>query len=176
MQRLVNDVERRTADNVIKAVVCNACYMADMTAAFLKAQGFRPRKKAARCSVGLVEDSPEVRRVNAFLMNLAAALRIALWERAGFRRALPADLPSSSEAFRNVVPPEVAGTAGDAPVIPELYTKVFRTWLEQFSRSSQAALSTDVLLAVKGVSEDKLLDALADLVWENRHLANAKEQ
>ena len=53
--------------------------------------------------------------------------------------------------------------------------KVFRTWLQRFSRSSRATLNADVLLPAKSVSKDELLDALADFLWANRHLADAKE-
>ncbi len=103
-------------------------------------------------------------------------MQILAWERAGLRPELPADLPTAEEAFRNLLPEEASGEEENAPVVPELSMKVFQTWLQRFSRSSRETLNTDVLLPAKAVSKDKLLDALADFLWANRHLADAKEE
>ncbi len=176
MEPIVNDVERRAVQRFLEAVIRDAYYMADLTAAFLEAQGFHPKRKRASSVSAVAEDSPTMTRAHGVLLNLAAALRIASWERAGLRSELPADLPASSEAFQNLMPSEVPGSSQDAPVTAELSERVFRTWLQRFSRSSRAALSTDVLLPANTVSEDELLDALADFLWENRHLADVKEK
>jgi hypothetical protein len=175
MEPIVKDLERRTVENFLEAVIRDAYYMADLTAAFLKSQGFRPRRKHGRTSCVLCEGSPASTRVQGFLLNLAAALRIAAWERAGLQPDLPADLPNSAEAFQNVVPAEVPNDQEDAPFMPALYAKVLQTWLQRFSRSSRAALNADIMLPVKAVSEDELLDGLAEFLLANRHLADIQE-
>ena len=176
MQPAVNDAEQRAVLKFLEAVIRDAHYMADLTAAFLKAHGSRARENRASSEQVPVEDTPLTRRAEGVLLNLAAALRIASWERAGFRPALPADLPSSYEAFRNLVPPEMPeATEGARAAVPELSLKVFRTWLRFFSRTSHAALSTDILLPMQTVTEDELLDAVADFLWNNRHLAKPEE-
>ena len=103
-------------------------------------------------------------------------MQILAWERAGLRPELPADLPTAEEAFRNLLPPDTSEDSSNTPVVPELSMKVFRTWLQRFSRSSLATLGTDIMLPTSTASEDALLDALTDLLWNNRHLAKPKEQ
>jgi hypothetical protein len=173
MQPIVDDAQRRSVEGFLEAVVRDANYMADLTAAFLNAHGIRPKKGLGASGCALPANSSTLTRAHGVLMNMAAALRIRSWERAGLRPQLPADLPSSSEAFRNLVP-EVVGSPEGTPVVPELSAKVFRTWLQRFSRSSRAALSTDVMLPTKTVSQEDLLEALADFLWANRHLADVK--
>ena len=114
--------------------------------------------------------------MECFLLNLGAEMQILAWERAGLRRELPADLPTAEEAFRNLMPAKMLGGSDNTPIVAELSMKVFRIWLQRFSRSSRATLNTDVLLPRKTVSKDELLDALADFLWANRHLADAKEE
>jgi hypothetical protein len=84
-------------------------------------------------------------------------------------------LLTAKEAFQSLLPPETSEDPENTPIVPELSMKVFRIWLQRFSRSSRATLNTDVLLSTKEVSEDDLLDGLADLLWANRHLADVKE-
>ena len=156
--------------------------MADMTAAFLKAYGHQPsRKRADTQGLLLKADpskmSPIMLQAHGFLLNLAAALRIASWERAGLRSELPADLPTADEAFQRLWPYEISTTPESGAIIPELAAQVFQAWLHLFSRSSRASLGTDIVLPIHAVAEvkDKLLDALADILFENRHLADMKE-
>jgi hypothetical protein len=85
----------------------------------------------------IFENPREDTRANAFLCNLGAALRIASWERSGLKPALPVDLPSSFEAFRNVMPPEMSGTTVDVPFASEPYQKVFRTWCSSFPEAAR---------------------------------------
>jgi hypothetical protein len=176
MQPVVDDAERRSVERYLVAVTRDAQYMADTVADFLEAQGIRPRQNRSGDSCALPQKGETTTPVHAFLLNLAAALRIAMWERAGLRSELPADLPSSREAFQNLVPAESFHSSTGSSATPALAQTVFRTWLEQFSRSSRATLGTDVLLDAAGLSEDELLDALADFLYENRNLADMKEE
>jgi hypothetical protein len=109
------------------------------------------------------------------LLNLAAALRIAEWERAGLRSSLPADLPTASAAIRSALSPETADTAnGSAATATDLSARVLRTWLEMFSYASRESLDTDVLMPVKSVAADELLESLADFLWTNHNLGASR--
>jgi len=167
--------ERRSVTKFLEGVIRDAFYKAELAAAFLEAYGFRPRKKRSDSTACLPEDSPARARAECVLLNLGAAMQIAAWERAGLRPELPADLPTAEEAFRNLMPLEKPSPSGKTRIVAELSMKVFKAWLQRFSRSSQATLGTDVLLPVAAASEDTLLAALADLLWNNRHLAKPKE-
>ena len=84
MQPLVNDAQRRSVEKFLEAVIRDAYSMADMTAAFLEAQGLRPSKEPVRLAGGILPESPAMTGANAFLLNLGAALKIAAWECAGY--------------------------------------------------------------------------------------------
>lgn len=171
----IDDAQRRSVEKFLEAVIRDAHYKAKLAAAFLKEYGFRPSKGRSNSTPSLPEGH-RTRQCGCFLLNLGAAMQILAWERAGLRRELPTDLPTAEEAFRNLMPAETPGGPDKTPIVAELSMKVFRTWLQRFSRSSRATLNTDVLLPAKTVSEDELLDALADFLWANRHLADAKEE
>jgi hypothetical protein len=183
--RMLSDIadhETLVAAGAVQAVIYDAHYMADLVTAFLKTQGYRPLKTCAGSVAGEVccdstsENSSVIRRAKTFLLNLAAALRLAQWERGRLRPSLPADLPIAIEAFRNAVPPEIDGPAEPAhSIMSELSLQVFRTCHQRLSWSSRATLGIDVLLPTQAPSEDELLDGLADLLWNNRHLAKPEE-
>ncbi len=168
---VVDEAQKRSVEKFIEAVIRQARYQADLAAAFLLASGYRPCNKQLDPQHSLPEDHPTRQRAEHFLLNLGAAMQIAAWERAGLRPELPADLPTAEEAFRNAL-----ATGAEKPHLElELQSRVFRTWLQLFSRSSRRALGADILLPVSAVSEDELLEALADLLWNNRHLAEPEE-
>jgi len=158
-------------------VIRDAEFMADLTAAFLRAQGYRPRRRSVGSADALSLETPVVRQAKGFLLNLAAALRLARWEHSGLRPHLPGSLTSAAEAFRNLVPPRDDVTDPDeAETIPPLSREVFRTWVERFCRTGQTSIGADVVLKQDSVSESDLLDSLADFLWEHRHLALSEEQ
>jgi len=175
MKPIIDDAQRRSVERFVDAVIRNARYKAQLAAAFLESCGIRPKKKRANSDSPLPEDSATRMRAECFLLNLGAAMQILAWERAGLRSELPTDLPTIAEAFRNLMPAEAPSPSDNTTTKPELSMKVFRIWLQRFSRSSRSALSTDVLLPVNAVSEDKLLDELADFLLANRHLVDMKE-
>jgi len=176
--------EFRAVVRFLEAVIRDAYHMADITAAFLKAQGFRPRKRSQR-SLGapLAEtdapsaETPVSRQARGFLLNLAAALRLARWEHSDLRPHLPSSLTTAAEAFRNLVPsPEDVTNSDGSEAVPPLSLEVFRTWLERFCQSGQTSIGADIVLKRDGVSEDELLDSLADFLWEHRHLGSPEGQ
>ena len=124
-----NDAERLAVQRFIEAILHDAIYMADITAEFLKAQGYRPSRKKVDTQGLLLKVepskmSPVILRAHGFLLNLAATLRLATWERAGLRSELPPDLPTVDEAFQRLVPPEASQEPESGLVIPELAMQV----------------------------------------------------
>src|SRR5262249_4419225 len=80
-----------------------------------------------------------------FLLELAAVLRLAAWERQGFRRKLPDDLPTAEEAFADLLDRWTAQTppsANDAD--PPLLTQVVMTWFMCFAWNGWEELQVDV--------------------------------
>ena len=181
MRAIINkNAERLAVQRFLEAIIRDAIYVADLTADFLDNLGWKSsRKKGDTDNVPLEihpmpKMSPVMLRAHGFLLNLAAALRLVSWERAGLRSELPADLPTANEAFQRLLPPEVSDSSESGLVIPELALQVFRVWLRQFSRNSQASLGIDITLPLHAVAEmeDKLLDILADFLLKNCRLAD----
>lgn len=169
------DEERQAVVRFLAAVIREAEYAADLVGRFLEAQELKRPKPVAELSEETGDvDSPKILRAKRFLLNLGAALRIAGWERAGLRGGLPADLPAASEAFRNLVPTAGSERPSNPGLSTDLSAKVFRTWVERFSRSSRTDLAVDMLLPLRSIPEEELLDALADLLWKHRHLSNSE--
>ena len=170
------DPDDLRAARAVEAVVCEAHYMADLTVAFLRGAGYRPRRNRKKSGAAEPEDSGSIGQAKGFLLNLAAAIRIAVWEHAGFRPHLPSDVHSLSEASRHLIPPPSNEPAADtSSTVPELARTVFRVQAQQFLHSGRKELGTDVLLPLQAPSEDELLEGLADLLWNNRHLVEAEE-
>jgi len=100
---------------------------------------------------------------------------LAVWEQAGFRSQLPADLPSADDALANAVPKD-----GDCSVSPHslatlpLYQRVMCAGHRCFARRAKSELGIDVLLPPAGLSQEDLLDAVADLLWEHRHVPESE--
>ena len=169
--------QRGAAVRFIEAVIRDANFMADLTAAFLKAQGFHRVTRTNQSGDGLPADGPIARQAENFLLNLAAALRLARWEQSALRLYLPSSLPSSKEAFRNLVLPVEREPPPDGRKrATSLSLDVFRTWVERFCRGGQAELGSDVVLKSSGLSAEALLDALADFLWDHRHLGRLEEK
>ncbi|QDU01716.1 hypothetical protein V6x_13980 [Gimesia chilikensis] len=170
----IQDEQREMVTRFLEGVIRDAEYMADLTGRFLQAQGYRPKRRSKQ--PGCAKEVPTGPAAD-FLLNLAASLRIAVWENAGLTDWLPNPLPPSRESYRATLSQFVESRDGDRlENTRSLALQVFRTYHEQFAHTSRAELNTDVLLQCDGATEDELLDALADLLWENRHLASGEEE
>jgi hypothetical protein len=106
-----------------------------------------------------------------FLAELAAILRIALWQRGG----LPADLenafPPAAELLEQLIrgfiadPLSFVSTAsGDRH---GLRSQVESIWLARCAWTAPSELAADVWLG--DIDEDLLVNALAEFLWTNRH-------
>lgn len=177
MQTTERSLEERRAARIIEAVIREAYAQADLVTQFLKALGYWPKKKRSQDPPGIPHDSQATARAEGFLLNLGAALRIALWERAGLRPLLPDDLPTASEAFRNLMPAEDAVTAEHSQrAMPELARKVSEVHSRHFVLDGLATVGADIARPAAPVPEDEFVEALADFLWKHRHLADDNEE
>ena len=117
----------RSAVELIEAIIRDAEFMADLTASFLDQLGFLPPLKQRR--------KEPVALPCEFLLELAAVLRLALWERAGLRDRLGRDLPPAEQALDDLF----ARFAQESPVARSdgtsagLVMEVFKTTLSRLA-------------------------------------------
>jgi hypothetical protein len=146
----------------LEAMVRDAVFMADLTADFLD--------KLLRLNGDSKSRKGPVSWPRGFLLDLAPILRIALWERTGLIDHLGKEFPPAKQAladlFRryeeNASDPEKEGAYS------ELRMEVFKTRFNLLAWGGRRELNADVVLGDR--DDDRLLEALADLLWENRHL------
>jgi hypothetical protein len=160
-------IATRPARELIEAVVRDAQFMADLTAGFLGRLGALPPLKQRR--------KAPVALPGEFLLGLAAALRIGLWERAGLRDRLGLDLPPADQALDDLFARHAA--AAPAAARPEgaaggIVEGVFAAALSRLAWGGRRELRADVVL--DGPDEEVLLEALADLLWAHRHAGPAR--
>ena len=149
----------RSAVELIEFIVRDAVFMADVTCQYPRAT------RAAALAGGATRESGRLAR--EFLLELAAVLRLDLWERSGVRDRLDPGLPPAEQALADLFAP--GGHGGlpiGAPVT--LAMSVFRASLRHLAWGGREELGADVVLDEP--DDEVLLEALADLLWEHRHL------
>jgi hypothetical protein len=106
-----------------------------------------------------------------FLLGLGGAMRLLLWEQKGIRIHQVTGLPSAREAlldvFRAVSDPEARARAC------QLAPRIVALFIQHFAWAGRIELDADVLL--DPVDEDMALEALADFLWDQRHLGQRQE-
>jgi len=101
------------------------------------------------------------------LLKLDAWTRIFRWERAGVSGHLESGIPSSAEVLADVER-EFRGQPAVYPV-QELGRRVFVFALQSMSwRLNATYLEAEI---IDTTAPEELLDALAQLLWANRHLS-----
>lgn len=141
------------SDQEIQAVARFAARQADLTAAVLDATGLFPEKPA--------------RLPAAFLLELAAVLELAMWERQGLRNALATDLPTYHEAAAQLAARAEKGPEAFAgPDAAPLSQKVRHVWIDSFAWEGQELLGCEAVIGT--VDEDEFAKALADFIWQHR--------
>jgi hypothetical protein len=103
-----------------------------------------------------------------FLLGLGAALRLGFWEMIGIQVHRDAGMPAASEiiidVLSSVTNPEAAARTAQLP------SRVLALSIEHFAWAGRLELNCDV--TVDPVDEDLFLEAMADFIWNNRHLAS----
>jgi hypothetical protein len=104
-----------------------------------------------------------------FLLHLAAALRLLVWETQGFFFHHDAGLPPARQAIRDAF-----HALHDPNANPSAFcVSVLRLSLERFAWNGPRDLQADI--ALDDLNEDAALDVLAEFLWASRPLATAKE-
>jgi hypothetical protein len=102
-----------------------------------------------------------------FLLDLAGALRLLIWERSGLRPQRIGNLPLARHALREVLlsaaTPQRDCEIGEPGVLAR---RVVAAWIDHFAWHARVELGVDVL--VEEADEDALLEALADFLWDHR--------
>lgn len=149
------------ATDLVEAVARTAAYHADLVGHFLEYIGFLPPKAKRRKPIYL---PPE------FLLELAAILRLAMWEHGGPRDGLPSDLPSAAQALDNLTNRAAAKTPRfrTGPKAAPLLRRVLSVWLSHMAWHGHDLLGADLLLT--GMDEDEFAVTMADFLWKHRHI------
>lgn len=149
------------ATELIETIISDAMFMASLTAQYLEQLDILPSRKQLQNNP--VAFPPE------FLLELAAVLRLALWERAGLRDHLDSGLPPAEQAWAalfarfGLLPQEVCATESESG----LKMRVFETTFRQLAHAGRGELNADIVL--REPEETILLEALADYLWTHRH-------
>jgi hypothetical protein len=139
---------------LIDAVVVQAKRQADLAADFLHAAGFQATpENPVRLSAG-------------FLQEIGAAMLLLQWEARGLQIHIEAGLPPAKEVIINAF----LSTAehGSIPTGDELPRRVLSLFIERIAWHSWRDWGAD--LALGDLDEETALDALAELLWNSRHL------
>jgi len=171
----ISSDQRQAIARSVEAVIQQAARDADLVGQFLLSHGYQPTGGRGDAPNQAAQPSPAMNGASMLLLNLAAALRIARWERQSIKSRLPETLPDSTVALKATLAATNAAPDDRAAPRPALHQQVFTIWLKHFSRQGSQQLGTDVLMNPADVNPDALLDTLADLLWQHRHLTNTSE-
>ena len=162
------ETQRRSVERTLAAIIREAELQADLVARFLRSRGLKPTRTSKP------EGNPKLPQGLAadFLMELGAALRLRMWERAGLTEILPPGLPNAAESLASAAGRAAAGQ-GRGAADRDAPTEVLRACINYFSAAGRTELAADVVVP-SAEDRDELLDVLADMLWEYRHLADEK--
>lgn len=120
--------------------------------------------------LGLAGNPQQPRKLPAsFLLHLAAALRLSVWETQGFAFHQDAGLPPARQAISDAF-----HALADANANPtELCIAVLRLSLERFAWNRPRHWNADI--ALDDLNDEAALDLLAEFLWTHRHVATSKE-
>lgn len=104
----------------------------------------------------------------AFLLELAAVAQLNYWEFQGLRGLLPSEVPSAAEASsdlyrRTTTDPGQFYNGNETP----LARQVMQIWIEHFHWLEPGLVQAEII--VGHADEDQMIEALAQLLWQNRH-------
>jgi hypothetical protein len=103
-----------------------------------------------------------------FLLDLAAGLRLLLWEQAGLNPQAIAGLPPARQVLRQVL----LSISNPWPEFPSaeppgtLARRVLAAFVDHFAWTARVELDAEVVLSEP--DEEAVLEALADFLWQHR--------
>ncbi|MCY2996059.1 MAG: hypothetical protein NTY19_50655 [Planctomycetota bacterium] len=140
-------------DEMVRAIIRNSEFQADLAAAVIDAMGIFKTKP--------------IRLPAGFLLEFAAVVQLGFWERQGVRQRLNADLLTYSDAAKSLAARAAKGPAEfadlEATPISHLVTRAF---IENFAWEGPDHLGADVIIGQ--VDEEQFADVLAEFVWQHR--------
>ncbi|MBL8794090.1 MAG: hypothetical protein JNM56_09300 [Planctomycetia bacterium] len=156
----LNSDQRRDVEALLIPIIQDAHRQADAVGAFLDALGVLPPKKNGK--------RPRVYLSADLLHKVAALVYIHQWKQARWRPCLPAELPPSRAILEDTlgVPPRRKPRYSGH----QLARSVLHTHLSRMAWTRLPAAQSDVAVASR-VPSDQTLSAVADFLWEFRHLA-----
>jgi len=149
----------------VDAMMREAELQADLVGTFLIRAGYKPAR--TKQPLTTVPMSPQIQ---AFLLELGAALRLRQWENSGILENLDLATASGDETLVAAANRLLNAEPATHPAAIE----VFKASLLRLAREARPTLNTDIVLPGALLSDD-LLDVLAGLLWKNRHLASTKD-
>jgi hypothetical protein len=150
---------------MLQAFVIDANYSAQLTARFVNVW-------AKSLNVDMTNALPA-----EFLTELSAIIRIASWQLSGLASYMGADLPSWRTLFRELLhrlahAPETFGDDSTTCAVP-LARRVMELWFTRCSWCAPLFLGVDMI--AHRPDSQVLLEALAELLWQGRHLISRKD-
>jgi hypothetical protein len=109
-----------------------------------------------------------------YLLELAAVMQLRLWEDAGLTIHIDAGLLSADAASKELERRSQVGESEFDLTRLDLWRKVNRVWFKHIAWESQEIFGAEI--ALTQTDDDVLDDALADLLWKNRHIAKKDAQ
>jgi hypothetical protein len=166
MAGMAVEITRADVERFLGAWILQAQRDAQLVARVLEGMGIIPK-------IGRRMKRPVV-LPRLFLLELAAAIRIALWERMGTAEAALAELPSSHDALEYVCTAVLDQLAAGSHAEPEprLSRQVMIVWLRHFALNGLNDLGVDVVFS--GTCPPDALELIADFLWRFRHLARER--
>ena len=156
---------RQAADDVVTAIAREAFDAANLVCDFLERlnSGAGDKGHVAPLSLTLPE-----------ALDIAAALRIQNWETCGLHEQLTDELPTSEEALEIALRDRTSTPARSAThrTAAPLAWICFIAWVRRFAWNGKADLGSDVLIGHGTDASDSEMRALADYLWEHRHVSS----
>ena len=157
--------QRSAVVRLLASIILEAWVKADRVADLLaQAPGLKKKRPDPRAPIFLEESSVPLADA---LCDFGAVLRLADWERAGFRSHLPSDLPTAAEALTELRKSR-NGTGDHRP--GQLSARQLDVWLTHFAWSAPETIGKDVLVDLPSLNHHELLAELARFLWSHRHL------
>lgn len=124
--------------------------------------------------VGLLQEAPDGRRLvdhlhPGTLLEIASFLQIEEWHRTGLGALLSDALPPLDVARRDIYERCLHGDlgAGESPQLRMTWPMV-SVLVERLAVAGPGILGAEIVLGV--ADEDALIDAVAQLIWDRRHV------
>jgi hypothetical protein len=140
---------------LLATAVCEASRDADRVGRFLHAHGL------------VTSPDRPLYLPDAFLLNLAASLRLLTWEMSSLQVHRDAGLPSAEQALNETFRSLAESDVVESLTLHDLSLRALALFIERFAWHGRRELDAD--MALDRYDQDGMLDALAEFLWAHRH-------